>query len=1368
MAASSSQVLIGLQVNLKGLVKLDQLNAALRQLKTNLTAWQRAQSSANTTFGKFSQTTSEAAKNMKALQQANAALATANARLAASQSRVATGTEKLTAAQRETIRLRREEIRLDNLKIRSSDNLATRLRKVETAYDSIYRAGFRLQMLGNDMEQLGRRTIESLAGMANEFGDFEFMINRAAGAMGIMREETDRGANVYDRFQKSILDAANELRLFQPEEVAKATYYWASTSGQQVDTLEDMERALKAVNPLMKIAALTQTDYQTTIKGVYSILIQYGKGIEDVGDVVEKLNKVTVETAAEFPDLINSFKMVGPVAAANNVTFEDMVELFGKLADAGIRGTMSGRAFRQLFIQLVKPSELAKAALDNLWASTKQFGGKSYTEMVFPKGEYVGVTKYVNLLAVALKDLNTNQKNALLARITTANELPVLTALVNREITAIRTNSDAWSKGAAVQRSAAEIFATQWEMLSDSWNGLVGALTRGVETVRILIGKRLAEVFGPVIEEITEHLTKLSDWFANEQNGPMIDFILKITGAVGGFLAVAGFATKLAGALTILGAAIMVVTQAFGPLLAKVTVFGGVLAALATAVQRNFDYIKEAVISAFNDISEAFGGAEGGIQGATDAFKEFAAATRPIFDFLVRTIADVVRSFGSLVKILMGFEPTRGIIEALGKGLIFIFGARMIANVTGLTKVINLSTNALRSFAVAGAFTNFHLEQTVTKVGRMRGAFNSVKGVANNFFRSVGVGGALVMGAAIAGLLYEFTPLGDAIDNIAEKFKDMKKASEDALAQLGEWRQGFETAMSRDAEYIAVLASLEAAKRRVAEIDLMGGSGYDRAAAQEEAERLERVFNGMAAEMTARWAAMHADIAKSGDQTLQEFTQWGIKAADAFEIKDLDRAGKVASIYFGAINKAAKSGTNQIDELTQAYNDNVYAMTNPISGKKITLDQFLDFSLGPQGKIQAKIDKQTANLIKMYENTFATSGHGGNAAARSDLMMKLLDIRDTASPELGQKISKLLEESIKQGLILDDEVLEAAGEEVVKTTSSALISAFEGLKDFDKQIAAAMKKNLDPSNAVSQMFKSFVTGQIGKGFVDADGDTNYAARLFASEQVDNTAAAWQMAFDQMSPLKQTKFIEQTIRDFNTHVGDAIPETAPVELRQDMQEFMTSVYSAAGMPVPPEILEKIWGSSFKAGQMIPVGVEAGVEDPATVKNLNNAVTNLRDNTTEKMDFGSRTYGYGQSFIQKFLNGIQSVDIAAILRRVTGAIAAFFKFSEPKTGPLRGMRQSGQHMVGNFLSGMEDMREKAVLTSNHIADAISMNSTSNFAPQGVSIESSNRRLIKVQIEVTSPDGSVDRVKTAQLTQAMQNSDLILALEHMSTVG
>lgn len=464
--------------------------------------------------------------------------------------------------------------------------LLAKVSQAEAKYDALYRASYRLKQAGDDLRDTGMAGINVLKRSAEVWGDYEFALNRAAGALLVNR-------NLYPQLSQGILEVAKNVRLYKPMEVAKATYYWASTTGQQVKTLKDLKVAMSGVTPILKAAALTETDFETAIKGVYSILVQYNKPLSATTDVTEKLMLVTQRTALEFPDLINSFKMLGPVARANGQTFEDIAQLLGMIGDAGIRGTMSGRALRQFFIQLVKPSAQAKKALNGVFKET--FGLKNaYQKLVFPKGKFVGFAKYVKLLADVTKDMTQQERNNLLARTTTANSLPVMQAMLQREIDIRKGIIKATDAQKYSLKGAHKAFEESFGYLANSWKGLVGLLENSLMPIILQVGKTITEMAAPVVKKLSEIASALADWL--QKNPQIVDFIVKVLAVGSVVLAAAGSILIFLGALMGIAAGIGFVIEAFASLFAPVVAFVALIAAFAVAVIKNTHGIRDAIV----------------------------------------------------------------------------------------------------------------------------------------------------------------------------------------------------------------------------------------------------------------------------------------------------------------------------------------------------------------------------------------------------------------------------------------------------------------------------------------------------------------------------------------------------------------------------------------------------------------------------------------------------------------------------------------------------------------------------------------------------------------------------------------------------
>src|SRR5207344_2625481 len=108
-------------------------------------------------------------------------------------------------------------------------------------------------------------------------------------------------------------------------------YFWQSTTGDVIKTQKDLEQTMQNVTAVMKLAAMTDSNYETTIKGVYSTLKQFGLATSEAANVSSLLYFATQKTALELPDLINAFKMTGAVAGLAHEPLTSMVAVLGAI-----------------------------------------------------------------------------------------------------------------------------------------------------------------------------------------------------------------------------------------------------------------------------------------------------------------------------------------------------------------------------------------------------------------------------------------------------------------------------------------------------------------------------------------------------------------------------------------------------------------------------------------------------------------------------------------------------------------------------------------------------------------------------------------------------------------------------------------------------------------------------------------------------------------------------------------------------------------------------------------------------------------------------------------------------------------------------
>ena len=725
------------------------------------------------------------ARALKSIVPAMAAVIRGNLASTASQQREARATraavaemerrrralDKLQAAQRkqQAIEDRLNKTYAGRAKL-FKDQLLKQISEAEESVDALFRASYRLSMVGNTLRNVSQSIVSFGTDIMSTFGDFEYMMIRAAGTMEIWRDAGERGALTYADLQEKILGLAASMKMFSAQDIAEAMYFWGSTTGQVVESQEDLAVATSALDTIMKAAVMTNTSYEQTIKGVYSILTQYyGGALDKAVEVTEKLFYTTQKTAAEFSDMIAAFKMVGPIAAQMGVSFDEVNETLATLADLGLRGTMAGRALRQMFIQTIRPSIPASKAMDQLFAepaNQARFGeGATYKNQVFPEGEYVGITKQVEILAKATQNLNTEQRNYYLAKIATANELPMLTALVAKATLEIKGMATAEDKLADSGTKAAQAFRRNWEGMSQSWNAIKGSVERAIESLKINLGSIMAQTLKPFMEYLTQIIRRVETFL--KVNPEIVEFATQIGVLIAAITGIAGYFLVAAGAAVGLAAAIGLIVKSLNPWASTITTIGGAFSLLIIAIADNFEYLYDAISEILDNIAEAFGITGDAATGLADAFMEITAPARELVGFVVRLTADIAvmasEIFG-LVGVLNQLTGG-GLLTFIGAALSAIVSAKVVMGVASLTKNFLGLAAAMRIVRTAapkggGIMAAWGLENTKAASAGVRGMVSSAGGLA---------GLALTLGI----LAYEiFPPFKEFVDGIIQPTND--------------------------------------------------------------------------------------------------------------------------------------------------------------------------------------------------------------------------------------------------------------------------------------------------------------------------------------------------------------------------------------------------------------------------------------------------------------------------------------------------------------------------------------------------------------------------------------------------------------------
>lgn len=1006
--AVSNEATITLAVNVQNMAGLRSLTTGLMRLKTQIQALQRSPAirSASGINSAAQQTRQEAAQIR--------------------------ATAELTRAQQSLARVQGTVAKSGREQAKGAMTLSQKLTQAEQDVDALWRASFRLTMLGSQFTGWSRGILNAFKSVTGSFSEFDFNARRAAGAIDMFNEENtflgtgaEGSANRLGALSKAALDVSREIKFIPAKEIAEGFYYWGSMTGVVVDSMDKLNELVEGHTSVLKAASMTEVGFEQALKGVYSVIMQFFHGdLSKTTEITEKLFYAAQKTAVEFGDLIQSFKMVGPVAAALGVDFDEVLLTLGELGDLGIRGSMAGRALRQVFIQLVKPSKIAQTVLSGAFTSFKEgfndldetvkksvsdvakYG--SYYEAVFPEGKYAGIKNQIHVLAAMTVNMTLQQRQNMLAVMSTANSVPVLMALVGREVRRIQLGITEDTKMNLAD--AARYFEDNWRALSGSWKGIVESVARAWDALRITIGGGIAEWAGPLLEFLRDIVDNVREWaeanprvvatlskfvaFAGVLSA-ILGSLLTVAGTLLGFGAAIGYFSKLlelskplatatANVATNIGkagAAASKATTSFSQLAKKgLGVFFLGLAsmvALLSAFERNIDYIRlrwEAVIGIFQKGNGDIGNS---LMGIGRLLVDIQEGINRVFDLVIRRVIDAVLVVVQLVdgfkqfldwigKLATGIpiiEDIGGAFDLAGRALGVLIGARMVQGILamaagfifGRAQVQKYIASVVLAAAVQGGFGTFRGVLAGIAMG-----FKSAALAAKGFMASTGVG-LLIVGLSL---------LIEELGKSQKSLKETRLETNDMSSAFGE--------SARKAQMMArtiggAMADLDAKRRKIlaeqaAATALGGGIGflipdflkpkYD--VPDIDPEALRKLREEYAQKIMSGWmdqvTILNQQLADMGSEIVVDPSRWLDIRVDTRNIAPAIHEAN-DHIFNAVTNAIAATPIDaSLDDIRKTY-DNIGQMLN--SNLKMTFEVFKEkyFSAAARAAAELKVEQ---------------------------------------------------------------------------------------------------------------------------------------------------------------------------------------------------------------------------------------------------------------------------------------------------------------------------------------------------------------------------------------------------------------------------
>lgn len=253
---------------------------------------------------------------------------------------------------------------------------AANARKLADANDKVTKSGVQahgsLDKMGQSAANMGRQLAGALGVTAGIAG--VVMVLKSAGAAMIDFE--------YQMAKVKAVTGATDVEFKQLETDAKrlgaATKFTATEVGQLQEEYAKLgyttPEIIKATEATLLLATATGSTLAQAAEVAGSVIKQFGLDASETQRVADVMAASFNKSALGMEDFAEAMKYVGPLARAANVDVETTSALLGKLADAGLKGSIAGTSLANLLTKLADAnSDVSKAIGFNVNSSEDLF-----------------------------------------------------------------------------------------------------------------------------------------------------------------------------------------------------------------------------------------------------------------------------------------------------------------------------------------------------------------------------------------------------------------------------------------------------------------------------------------------------------------------------------------------------------------------------------------------------------------------------------------------------------------------------------------------------------------------------------------------------------------------------------------------------------------------------------------------------------------------------------------------------------------------------------------------------------------------------------------------------------------------------------
>ena len=226
---------------------------------------------------------------------------------------------------------------------------------------------------------LGSRLSGGLKGIGDSFSSIGMGLATVTGpllAFGLV------GVNTAAQFESSmneisartglVGDDLERVRQFALQMGADTSFSAQQASDaflQLLSSGSSVEESIATLPSVLDLAAASGMDLGTTADLLTDIMAQFGLGVDSAASVTDWLAQAAGASSATVADLAAGFANVGPVANMFGLSVEETAATLAVLAENGIKGAEGGTALKSVLLNMTRPTDKVRGALNKLGVS---------------------------------------------------------------------------------------------------------------------------------------------------------------------------------------------------------------------------------------------------------------------------------------------------------------------------------------------------------------------------------------------------------------------------------------------------------------------------------------------------------------------------------------------------------------------------------------------------------------------------------------------------------------------------------------------------------------------------------------------------------------------------------------------------------------------------------------------------------------------------------------------------------------------------------------------------------------------------------------------------------------------------------------